>query len=82
MRDKKQKGTIRITVDVTPDFYQAFEKLAEMVDSPIKANIIRDALRSYQYIASRQRAGCKFEVTYPSGEKENPVFPGVPPPAA
>ena len=73
-----QKSKIRITLDVTPDFYARLTALEERVDAPSKASVVRDALQLYDYISSRQATGWRFEATSPDGEKEHPVFLNLP----
>jgi hypothetical protein len=75
---KKPERKIRITLDVSQDFYARLEALEGRVNAPSKASVIRDALQLYEYIADRQKAGWRFEATAPSGEKEHPVFLNLP----
>ncbi len=70
----------RITLDVTEDFYERLEDLEERVKAPSKAEVIRDALQLYEYIADRQEAGWKFQAKTDSGETETLVFLDLPRP--
>ena len=76
---KKKPGT-RVTVDMSPEFYERFEELEELVGSASKAELIRQALQAYDYLARRQGAGWRFRVVSEDGDEENPVFVPLPMP--
>ncbi len=44
--DKK----VRLTLDVTPEFYERLEKLERKTEADSKANLIRQALQLYEYV--------------------------------
>jgi phage protein U len=47
--DKK----IRLTLDVTPEFYERLEALERKTEAGSKANLIRQALQLYEYFVIR-----------------------------
>lgn len=76
----KKKPGVRVTVDMSPEFYERFEELEELVGSASKAELIRQALQAYDYLARRQGAGWHFTAVSESGEEESPVFVPLPMP--
>ena len=44
---------IRLTLDVTPEFYERLEALERKTEAGSKANLIRQALQLYEYIVIR-----------------------------
>ncbi len=68
----------RITLDVTPEFYERLEHLERSVQARSKAEVIRDALQLYEYVADRQQAGWRFQARTEAGEIETLVFLDLP----
>ena len=73
--DKK----VRVTIDLTPQFNQRLEELEELVDANSKADIIRQALQLYEYVARRTIEGYTFRAVARNGREENLVFFGAGP---
>ena len=44
---------IRLTLDVTPEFYDRLEALERKTEAGSKANLIRQALQLYEYFVAR-----------------------------
>ncbi len=77
MRKNRQSAKkIRVTLDLTPDFYQRLENLENLVEAGTKANLIRQALQLYEYVANRTIEGCSFRAVTPDGREETLVFLG------
>ena len=72
----KQKK-IRITLDLTPQFYERLEQLASMVEAESKSTLIRDALQIYEYIAKKTAQGYEFHAANKEGKEETIVFLGT-----
>lgn len=82
-RPKKRAATekVRVTLDLTPQFYRRFEHLEKLVGAGSKANLLRQALQLYEYMAKRTLDGWSFQAIPPGdGEPENIVFLGAAPP--
>jgi len=67
---------VRITLDLTPDAYSRLNDLSESVGADSKANLIRQALQLYEYVAKRHREGCEFRAVKQDGKEETIVFLG------
>lgn len=52
-----KKKTTRVTLDLSADFYERLEKLAELVGAESKARLFRDALQLYEYVAESAAEG-------------------------
>lgn len=72
MREKEKK--IRITLDVSPQFFERLEQWEETVDADSKASLVRQAIQLYGYLAEKAREGAKVCVVTKDGEKETPIF--------
>jgi hypothetical protein len=44
---------IRLTLDVTPEFYERLQALERKTEAGSKANLIRQALQLYEYFVTR-----------------------------
>lgn len=53
---------IRLTVDVSADLYNRIVELEKFVGAESKAQIFREALRLYEYIAHELASGSEFFV--------------------
>jgi len=73
MNDKKT----RVTLDLSPQFYQRLEELESLVDAQSKAEVIRNALQLYEYMAQKSKDGWTFCETSPSGDEKGIVFLGA-----
>ena len=68
----KQKK-VRVTIDFSPQLYQRLEDLEELVESGSKANLIRQALQLYEYVAKKSREGYSIK-SVKGDEEETLVF--------
>lgn len=73
----KKKDKVRITVDLTKPFYERLEQLESLVAANSKADVIRDALRMYEFICNRLITNDdKLQIVSKNGEKETLVVFG------
>lgn len=73
MRASKKK--VRLTVDLSPQFHERLEALESLVGADSKADLIRDALRLYEFVCRRViQEGAKFRAVSKSGEVETLVL--------
>jgi hypothetical protein len=75
MKKTKNPDKVRLTIDVTPDFYARLEALERKTDAGSKANLIRQALQLYEYFVIRTVDEGKEIVvrTPPADEREKRV---------
>ena len=70
---------IRITLDLSADFYKRLEGLEEKVDAESKAHVIRESLRLYEYLVNQHLEGCEFFVRNKDGKEKDILLLGPPP---
>jgi hypothetical protein len=70
----------RITLDVPTEFNSRLERLLQMVGATNKAELIRHALRVYEFIVKKTLDGCTFKIEYSNGDIERMTFLEVPQP--
>ncbi len=58
----------RITIDLSPKSYARLEALEDIVGAASKSEVVREALRLYEYVAKQTQAGAKFLVDDGSGD--------------
>ncbi len=77
MKEKKQPKPrkIRVTLDLTPQFYERLEQLEVLTEAGTKSNLIRQALQLYEYVAKRTQEGYSFRAVK-DGHEETLVFLG------
>jgi hypothetical protein len=80
MKTRKPNDTIRITLDLSRQFYERLERLETLVDVKTKADVVRQALQCYEFMAKKTSAGFRFRLISPNGEEENLVFFDLPNP--
>jgi len=74
---------IRVTLDITSQFNLRLESLEALVGAASKADVIRQALQVYEYIATRTLKGYTFKAVSKAGKTETIVILGAgPAPAA
>ena len=78
-RSKKLSEKTRITLDLSPEFYDRLEKLEARVGAESKAQVLREALRLYEYIAYRYLEGGEFFTRSKEGDEKAIVILGVSP---
>jgi hypothetical protein len=76
---KNPEKKVRVTIDLTPQFNQRLERLGDLVDANSKADIIRQALQLFEYVAKRTIDGYTFRAVSRDGREENLVFFGAGP---
>ena len=76
MRRASKREQVRVTLDLSPQLYSRLVSLEEEVDADSKAQILREALRLYEYLVKRSTEGVAFQAVLPDGEKESIVFLG------
>ena len=69
----------RVTLDLTPHFYQRLESLEMLSGASSKAEVLRFSLQVYEYILSRTAMGYSFHTTAPNGSVESVAFVGCGP---
>jgi hypothetical protein len=74
IRDDK---AIRITVDLKPKFYKRLEALEELVGASTKAEVIREALQLFEFMATKAAAGCEFKIVENGEDKAILMFGGL-----
>jgi predicted transcriptional regulator len=60
-----------MTVDLTPEFRDRLEKLAEKTYLGNKATVIRHALAIYEYLVTMTESGSEIVVRSPNGEERH-----------
>jgi Arc/MetJ-type ribon-helix-helix transcriptional regulator len=70
----------RITLDVPTEFNDRLERLLNDVDATNKAELIRQALRVYEFIVKKTLEGCTFKVEHKNGDVERMTFLEIPQP--
>ncbi len=78
-RRKTTSDKIRVTLDLTPQFYERLQKLEQLTEAGTKANLIRQALQLYEYVAQKTIDGYSFRAVK-NGDEETLVFLGAAPP--
>lgn len=74
---EKSSKKIRVTLDLSQEFYKRLEKLEDKVEAESKAQVIREALRLYEYIIHRYIDGDEFFTRTKSGEEKNIILLGT-----
>jgi len=67
----------RVTLDLSPRFFERLEALQDMTEAESKASLIRDALQVYEFIVKQTLKGCTFKAVSKEGESETIRFIGV-----
>jgi len=81
MKKRKSDGKTRITLDLSLKFYDRLQELENLVDAKTKADLIRQSLQLYEYMAKKSAAGYQFRQVSPEGKEENLIFFDLPDPA-
>jgi hypothetical protein len=61
---------IRLTIDVTPEFYERLERLEKRTEVGSKATLIRQALQLFEYFVLKTEEGKEIVIRTPSGDDE------------
>lgn len=78
-RKKSSADKVRITLDLSPEFYEQLENLEQRAGAESKSQVIRDALRLYSYIVDKYLEGTQFILRKETGQEENIVLLGTVP---
>ena len=82
-RKPKTPDTVRITLDLSPEDSARLANLTATVGAASKAQVVREALRLYDYVVQRSRAGDALLSRTTEGVETTIVLLGsAPPPAA
>lgn len=73
-RKTEKEKKPRIVLEVTTDFGERIDELRQLVQASSRTEVIRDAVRLYEFLAERQRDGWEFTMTSPEGKEETPRF--------
>lgn len=76
---EKSDKKVRVTLDLSQQFNKRLEQLEELLDANSKAEIVRQALQLYEYVARRTLEGYTFRAVSRTGREENLVFFGAGP---
>jgi predicted transcriptional regulator len=76
---KNSEKKVRVTIDLTAQFNRRLEQLEALADASSKADIIRQALQLFEYVARRTTEGYTFRAVSRDGRVENLVFFGAGP---
>lgn len=77
--DKKKKT--RISLDLSQAAFERLTALESMTDVDSKADLIRDALRMYEYLVKQTLKGAKIQCVLPTGEVTEIFTTSLPAPA-
>jgi hypothetical protein len=61
---------IRVTLDLSVPLYERLQRLQELVDADTKADVIRQALQLYEYLATHAANGAVFKMVDSSGNED------------
>ncbi len=78
MRDRVEKvarggSRLRVQLDFSEEAFNRLEDLRKETDAASKADVIRDALRIYEWLAEQSRAGRFIEVQDEEGRQVSRV---------
>ncbi len=68
------KKTIRITVDLSQEMYDLLGRLEESTDAHSKAEVVRKAIKFYEYLVTKNADGYEFSLKR-GDQAERVVFP-------
>jgi len=62
------KNKIRISLDLSRSAFDRLSALEQTTEASSKADLIRDALRLYEYLVRQAAKGAKVQCVMPTGE--------------
>jgi plasmid maintenance system antidote protein VapI len=68
---KKSADKIRITLDLSPEFYKRLDELTNLVDAESKAQVIREALKLYEFVMTQSQEGATFSIRTADGREKD-----------
>jgi hypothetical protein len=69
MATEKEKAT-RVQMDLSPSSFERLNRLKEMVEAKTYTEVMKDALRLYEWIVQEESDGSDFLVRTKDGELE------------
>lgn len=60
--------TRRVQMELTPNSFERLNRLKEMSEAPSYTEVMKDALRLYEYILQKDSEGAQFQVKSKNGE--------------
>lgn len=70
----RKAPTVRLTIDLSRQLYDRLEQMEEAVGAESKAQVVRDSLQLYEYVAARAREGYEFQLAKGEEVKTVVVF--------
>lgn len=80
LKKRKAQETTRITLDLSKAFYSRLQELETLVDVNTKADVLRQALQLYEFMAKKTAAGYTFRLVSPDQKEQDLVFFDLPNP--
>ena len=78
MASAKTNGdSIRVTVDLSPDAHARMERLQALVRARSKADLVREALRLYEWIAQKNEQGADVVLRTKDGKEKEVILLGL-----
>ena len=74
----EKRRTTRVTVELSSEAYGRLDRLTGMMGGTSKADVIRDALTVYEYLAQVTRRGAHLLLKEPGAKPARVVLLGVP----
>jgi hypothetical protein len=71
MKNIEVAKKVRVTLDVSFQFYERLERLTKLVEADSKSALIRQSLQLYEYMARRSAEGYTFKAVRELGRKKN-----------
>jgi hypothetical protein len=68
---KEKAKPIRISVDLPPRSFERLEKIEELVGASSKADVVREALKVYEYLVGLAVRGVEFQMIEKGGDKND-----------
>jgi len=60
----------RLQLDFSPEAYERLHRIREMSDAPTNAEVVRNALRLYDWFLEQRREGARLQVVRGESVKE------------
>jgi DNA-binding ferritin-like protein len=70
----KRRDRVRVTIDLTPAQYDQLCLLEDNTGAGTKAEVMRQALKSYEYIVNRYKNGDEIIARSKDGKEEKLIF--------
>lgn len=76
--DKIEKKTRRVQMDLPAKSYDRIERLKETTEASSYAEVVKNAIRLYEYLVEQDSKGCKFYVENNEERTSVALFSGSP----